>query len=101
MKFSPSLLITLGLFTALGIVLVAINQDSKPKGPETWSAFIYTHGFDSGRYIKEDDFGDYASCKAFAIEKSQAAEGAPWECGSYCRFDSRRQGFQCEQMRND
>ncbi len=56
MKFSPSLLITLGLFTALGIVLVAINQDAKPKGPETWSAFIYTHGFDSGRYIKEDDF---------------------------------------------
>nr|WP_110455737.1 hypothetical protein [Shewanella algidipiscicola] len=97
-KHLPLLVIIL-LFSAAAASLIWINQTQQTSGPETWSAFIYTQGFNSGRYQKQDDFEDYPSCKIFAEQQAQG--DVVWECGLRCRFDSSRQGFQCETMRRD
>lgn len=95
------LLVSILLFSAAAASLIGINQTQQDSGPETWSAFVYSQGFNSGHYQKQDDFNDYPSCKAFAIQQAKAQGDVVWECGLRCRFDSSRQGFQCETMRRD
>ncbi|WP_064791283.1 hypothetical protein [Shewanella woodyi] len=100
MKTAQMSLLTLVIFLVLGITLYLISPANQKEQPESWSSFVYTQGYESGRYKKLDDFNDYASCRAYSIETSEKFEQAPWECGLRCRFDSSRQGFQCEAMEN-
>ncbi|MCZ4337166.1 hypothetical protein [Shewanella colwelliana] len=98
-KFMPILFVAL-LFSVVGAVIIWINQGQQRDEPETWSAFVYANGYNSGRYKKTDDFDDYVSCKTFATEQAQQLGNVVWECGLRCRFDASRQGFQCETMQN-
>lgn len=98
-KYQPILFIIV-LFSILVGAIAWINQAQQSKGPETWSAFVYTHGYNSGRYKKTDDFEDYLSCKAFAQQQADQLGNPVWECGLRCRFDSSRQGYQCDTMKN-
>ncbi|MBW8182779.1 hypothetical protein [Shewanella nanhaiensis] len=100
MKTAQMSLLTLVIFLALGVTLYLIGPTNQKEQPESWSSFVYTQGYESGRYKKLDDFNDYTSCRAYSIETSAKFEQAPWECGLRCRFDSSRQGFQCEAMEN-
>ncbi|ASJ95475.1 hypothetical protein [Shewanella marisflavi] len=88
------------LFALLAGVIYWITAEETQQQPETWSAFVYAHGYNSGRYKKTDDFDDYESCKTFAIEQSKTLGDVLWECGLRCRFDNSRQGFQCDAMQN-
>ena len=99
-KFIPVLFVVL-LFTGLAAAIFSINQSERSPGPETWSAFIYKNGYNSGKYDKKDDFDSYPSCKAYASQASEKLAGVAWECGLNCGFDSMRQGFHCETMTNE
>ncbi|WP_076412063.1 hypothetical protein [Shewanella sp. UCD-KL12] len=101
MKNLPAIIIVTIIFTTLGASLYLINRSETHNEPETWSSFVYTNGYNSGRYKKVDDFNDYQSCRTFSLETSAKFDNAPWECGLRCRFDSSRQGFQCEKMQSD
>lgn len=101
MKNSLPIIFVVTLFMTLGLTLYLINQSEASDEPETWSSFVYTNGYNSGRYKKVDDFEDYPSCRGYSLEKSAENGQAPWECGLRCRFDSSRQGFQCETMENE
>jgi len=101
MKNSLPIIFVISLFMTLGVTIYLINQSEASDEPETWSSFVYTNGYNSGRYKKVDDFEDYPSCRAYSLEKSVEHDQAPWECGLRCRFDSSRQGFQCETMENE
>ncbi len=100
MKNSLPIIFVITLFTCLGVTLYLINQSEASDEPQTWSSFVYTNGYNSGRYKKVDDFEDYPSCRAYSLEKSTEYNHAPWECGLGCRFDSTRQGYQCKKMEN-
>ncbi|GIU50839.1 hypothetical protein TUM4249_13090 [Shewanella sp. KT0246] len=78
-----------------------INLSNQHKGPEIWSSFVYKNGYNSAAYEMETDFTSYESCKVHAQSISAQYNNAPWQCGSQCRFDSMRQGFECESMVND
>ncbi|MGS0682553.1 hypothetical protein ACVBIL_15495 [Shewanella sp. 125m-7] len=99
-KLAPVLFVAL-LFIGLTAAIFSINQSEAPSGPETWSAFIYKNGYNSGKYDKKDDFDSYPSCKAYAQQASEKLGGVAWECGLSCRFDSMRQGFHCDTMSNE
>ncbi|MEZ9595764.1 hypothetical protein AB4298_14110 [Shewanella sp. 10N.261.52.F9] len=99
-KFSPVLFVSL-LFVGLAAAIYSIQQSETSSGPETWSAFIYKNGYNSGKYEMKHDFTDYPSCKTYAQQESAKFDGVTWECGLNCRFDSMRQGFHCETMVND
>ncbi|MCG9713058.1 hypothetical protein L1D32_16545 [Shewanella insulae] len=101
MQNRSSLLFVIILFSLLAGALywIALEEETQ-QAPETWSAFVYAHGYNSGRYKKTDDFEDYESCKAFATEQAKELGDVLWECGLRCRFDNSRQGFQCETMQN-
>ncbi len=98
MKYLPYL-ITAALFLSASFFLQKINQQAN-KQPDTWSAFVYTNGYNAGTYEKTDDFEDYASCKMFAEQQSLEFGNVAWQCGLNCWFDSSRQGFQCAKMKN-
>ncbi|MGS0674939.1 hypothetical protein [Shewanella sp. 0m-4] len=98
-KFTPILFVII-LFAGLAAAIFSINQ-SETSESETWSAFIYKNGYNSGKYDKKDDFDSYPSCKAYAQQASDKLGGVAWECGLNCRFDSMRQGFHCETMTNE
>lgn len=98
-KLVPIIFVVL-LFSGLGGAIYYINQTEKSAKPESWSAFIYKNGYNSGRYDKKDGFDSYPNCKAYAQQQSAKLEDAAWECGLNCRFDSMRQGFHCETMEN-
>ncbi|WP_394204587.1 hypothetical protein [Shewanella waksmanii] len=98
-KFAP-LLFILGVVAILAVVITSINHSEKSVQPASWSAFIYTHGYNSGRYDKKDDFADYQQCKAYAEQQSALKGDVAWQCGLNCRFNNSRQGFQCETMKN-
>lgn len=98
MKNTTSIIFVVLIFIALGSTLYLITDSEKSQSPETWSSFVYSNGYQSGRYKKEDDFESYQACRAFSLEQSVQFDNAPWECGLRCRFDSSRQGFQCEAM---
>ena len=101
MKFPVVPVFVLILLTCFASAIWFISPKDKQNQPETWSAFIYTHGYDSGKYKKTDHFNNYDSCKDFAREQSSFYDDVPWECGSNCAFDTRKQGFQCQEMRNE
>ncbi|MEZ9237228.1 MULTISPECIES: hypothetical protein [Shewanella] len=96
-----SVVVIIGLLIAVITSVVMINQSNQHKGPEVWSSFVYKNGYDSAAYEMDTDFVDYPSCKAHAQTVSAEYNNAPWQCGLYCRFDSMRQGFECESMLND
>ena len=100
MQNRSALLFVVIIFSLLAGALYWITAEETQQTPETWSAFVYAHGYNSGRYKKTDDFEDYESCKAFATEQAKALGDVLWECGLRCRFDNSRQGFQCETMKN-
>ncbi|QVK24199.1 hypothetical protein KHX94_06415 [Shewanella dokdonensis] len=77
-----------------------ISRSSSSTIPEGWTAFVYHHGFGSANYLKKEGFATYQQCREYAVAQSTKYENAPWECGGGCRFDSRRQGYVCEEMRN-
>lgn len=99
-KLTPIIFVAL-LFTALAAAIFTINHDEKNSQPESWSAFIYKNGYNSGRYDMKDGFDSYPSCKAYAQQASDKLNGVAWECGLNCGFDSMRQGFHCETMTNE
>lgn len=99
-KLAPILFVVL-LFIGLGAAIYHINQTEVSSHPESWSAFIYKGGYSSGNYHKQDDFDDYPSCKTYAENESSKLNDVAWECGLNCRFDSMRQGFHCETMKNE
>ncbi|MPY25929.1 hypothetical protein FM037_02110 [Shewanella psychropiezotolerans] len=101
MKNAPAIILVTLIFIALGTSLYLINSSEKSHSPETWSSFVYTNGYNSGRYKKQDDFISYETCREHAVETSVRFDNAPWECGLRCRFDSSRQGFQCETMKRE
>ncbi|QYJ86541.1 hypothetical protein K0I73_01945 [Shewanella mesophila] len=101
MKNYQPILFVIVLLLIVSAAIVSINQDQKTQEPETWSAFVYAHGYNSGRYKKTDDFDDYPSCKLFAEQQASELGNVVWECGLRCRFDSSRQGYQCETMQNN
>lgn len=101
MKNASSIIFVVLIFTILAATLYLITDSEKSPSPETWSSFVYTNGYNSGRYKKVDDFESYQACREFSLEKSFQFENVPWECGLRCRFDSSRQGFQCETMESD
>ncbi|QLE87048.1 MULTISPECIES: hypothetical protein [Shewanella] len=98
-KFTPFLFIV-SIIAIVAFAISQINQSEQHHYSETWSAFVYTHGYNSGRYQKTDDFSDYQQCKTFAQQQSADQGDVVWQCGLNCRFDSSRQGFQCETMKN-
>ncbi|MFQ6371570.1 hypothetical protein [Shewanella sp. YIC-542] len=100
MKLSMPVIFTLCLFGAALVAVLWINDSSPKNVTSNWTAFIYHHGFGSANYLKQEDFSDYASCRQYAMAQSQQYDNAPWECGKGCRFDSRRQGYMCDEMRN-
>ncbi len=69
--------------------------------PDSWSAFVYANGYNSGAYKKTDNFKDYTSCEKFAKQQAHELGEVVWECGLNCWFDSSRQGFQCAKMKRD
>ncbi|ABV89037.1 hypothetical protein [Shewanella pealeana] len=99
-KLTPIIFVIV-LFSGLAAAIFSINHSETTSQPESWSAFIYKNGYNSGRYDKKDDFDNYPSCKAYAEQESNKLDGAPWECGLNCGFDSMRQGFHCETMTNE
>ncbi len=101
MKFPVVPVFILILFTCVVSAIWFISPSDKNTGPKTWSAFIYNHGYDSGKYKKTDNFGSYETCRDFAREQSAFYDDVPWECGSMCQFDTRKQGFQCKEMKNE
>ena len=101
MKFPVLPVFVLILFSCFISAIWFISSSEKDTRPETWSSFIYTHGFDSGKYKKTDNFDSYETCRDFSKEQSLLFDAAPWECGLKCDFDSRKQGFQCLEMRNE
>ena len=100
MQNRPLILFVFTLFALLAGVIYWITAEEAQQQPETWSAFVYANGYNSGRYKKTDDFDNYDNCKIFAVKQSKALGGVLWECGLRCRFDNSRQGFQCETMQN-
>ena len=96
-----SVVIILVLLITVVAAVVMINQSNQHKGPEVWSSFVYKNGYNSAAYEMDTDFTDYPSCKEHAQTVSAKYDNAPWQCGSQCRFDSMRQGFECESMLND
>ena len=101
MKLSMAGVFTLGLFASVIATVAWINHSEQKDDTETWTAFVYTHGYESGRYQKTDNLENYQACKSFAQALSAEFDAAPWECGLQCGFDSRRQGYQCEKLKND
>lgn len=101
MKNSPAIILVTLIFITLGTSLYLINSSEKSHSAETWSSFVYTNGYNSGRYKKQDDFISYEACSEHALATSVKFDNAPWECGLRCRFDSSRQGFQCETMKRE
>lgn len=98
MKPAMPFIVAIIIFTGFGTALYGISQSEQTKTAEVWSAFIYNNGFNSGRYQKEDGFQSFKQCKAYAESAESNPNGANWECGLNCGFDSRRQGFQCDTM---
>ncbi|MCL1065768.1 hypothetical protein L2735_02965 [Shewanella olleyana] len=96
-----SLIVIIGLLIAVITSVVMINLSNQHEGPVIWNSFVYKNGYNSAKYEMETDFTDYESCKAHAQTVSAKYNNAPWQCGSKCRFDSMRQGFECESMVND
>ena len=96
----PAIIFVVVLLLSASIAVYNINQSHQQTSPETWTAFIYKNGYESAKYEMEDGFEDYSSCKSFAIRLSDKFDQAPWQCGLRCRFDSMRQGYQCESMEN-
>lgn len=94
-------MIAIVLFMLFTLVVVGIYRSEHKNEVERWTAFIYTHGFDSGQYRKIDDLTNYSECKTHAETLSAQFDHAPWECGRLCRFDNQRQGYQCQLMKND
>ncbi|ABM23471.1 MULTISPECIES: hypothetical protein [Shewanella] len=101
MKFPVVPVFILILFTCFASAIWFISPDSKDDHHQTWSSFIYTHGYDSGKYKKTDNFDHYDACRDFARVQSSLYDNVPWECGLNCEFDPRKQGFQCKKMKND
>ncbi len=99
-KLAPILFVTL-LFTGLVAAIFSINQSETSTAIQSWSAFIYKNGYNSGQYDKKDDFDSYQHCKLYAEKASKQLDGVTWECGLNCRFDSMRQGFHCDAMSNE
>ncbi|MDF0534733.1 hypothetical protein KDN34_02085 [Shewanella yunxiaonensis] len=100
MKLSAPIILTIALFAAFASAIFWINQNSQETIPDTWTAFVYHHGFGSANYLKKEGFTSYQQCREYATTQSAKYENSPWECGGGCRFDSRRQGYVCEEMRN-
>lgn len=100
MKLSVPVIFTCCLLITVSAVVFWINRNSQPTIPNDWTAFVYHHGFGSANYLKKEGFTDYQQCRDYARTQSAKYENAPWECGGGCRFDSRRQGYVCEDMRN-
>ncbi|MCL1045326.1 hypothetical protein Q4601_16065 [Shewanella sp. 1_MG-2023] len=96
-----SIVVVLILLIAVITAVIMINQSNQHKGPAVWSSFVYKNGYTSAAYEMDTDFTDYQSCKVHAQTVSAKYDNAPWQCGSQCRFDSMRQGFECESMMND
>ncbi|ABZ78351.1 conserved hypothetical protein [Shewanella halifaxensis HAW-EB4] len=99
-KLAPVFFVII-LFVGLAAAIFRITPSEISSEPETWSAFIYKNGYNSGKYEKKDDFDSYPSCKAYAEQESDKLQGVAWECGLNCGFDSMRQGFHCETMTNE
>ncbi|WP_434928341.1 hypothetical protein ACRWQN_05385 [Shewanella sp. HL-SH8] len=96
----PAIIVVVILFIAASVAVVSINQSHQQTSPETWTAFIYKNGYQSAKYQMEDGFDDYQMCKDYAVQQSEKFDNAPWQCGLRCRFDSMRQGYQCDSMEN-
>ncbi|WP_144213062.1 hypothetical protein [Shewanella donghaensis] len=96
-----SIMIILSLVLATVSAVAYINKANESHTPETWTSFVYKNGYESASYLRQDGFDDYASCKVYSQDMSDTYNSAPWQCGSKCRFDSMRQGFECESMVND
>ena len=96
----PAIIFVVVLLLSTSIAVYSINHSHQHTSPETWTAFIYKNGYQSAKYEMEDGFEDYPSCKSFATRLSDKFAQAPWQCGLRCRFDSMRQGYQCESMEN-
>lgn len=101
MKPSLNLIISLVLFSSLAAAIYFINASEQDARPESWSSFIYTGDYGSGRYQKQDGFPNLETCRNYSNDKENNANSSPWECGLHCEFDSRRQGFECQTMEND
>lgn len=101
MKFPVVPVFVLILFTCVAGAIWFISPEDTKDREQSWSAYIYTHGYDSGKYQKTDNFGDYETCRDFAREQSQLHNNVPWECGLLCDFNNQKQGFQCKEMRSD
>ncbi|MCL1075868.1 hypothetical protein [Shewanella dokdonensis] len=100
MKVSVPIVFTCCLLVAVAATVFWISRSSSSTIPEGWTAFVYHHGFGSANYLKKEGFATYQQCREYAVAQSTKYENAPWECGGGCRFDSRRQGYVCEEMRN-
>ncbi|WP_076543182.1 hypothetical protein [Shewanella sp. UCD-KL21] len=96
-----SIIIILSLLLATVSALTYITKSNQSHSPETWTSFVYKNGYESASYLMQDGFNDYASCKIYSQDMSATYSSAPWQCGLNCRFDSMRQGFECESMIND
>lgn len=96
-----SIIIILSLVLATVSAVTYINKANESDSTETWTSFVYKNGYESASYVMQDGFNDYESCKVYSQEMSATYSSAPWQCGSQCRFDSMRQGFECESMIND
>lgn len=101
MKFPVGPVFVLILLTCFASAIWVVSHHNKKNQPETWTSFVYYHGYDSEKYKKNDNFNSYESCKSFAKEQSSFYDNVPWECGLMCVFDTRKQGFQCQEMRNE
>lgn len=99
MKYLP-FVFTAFLFISAGYVLKVIDIQQSSDTPDTWSAFVYSSGYNAGIYDKTDNFTDYSSCKAFAEQQSTTLGNIAWQCGLNCWFDSSHQGYQCAKMKN-
>ncbi|MBR9728542.1 hypothetical protein G3R48_11200 [Shewanella intestini] len=94
------MVLAVGLLIAVIVAVVTINHSHEKKSPENWTAFVYKNGYESAAYEMKTGFNDYQSCKAFSQTLSYKFGEVPWQCGLRCRFDSMRQGYQCETMEN-
>ncbi|MGL5359947.1 MAG: hypothetical protein ACRDBI_09580 [Shewanella sp.] len=101
MKFPVVPVVVLLLLTCFASAIWAIYVVDRPLRQQTWSSFIYTHGYQSGKYKKTDNFNSYNSCRDATLAQSAFYDNAPWECGQGCQFDSRSQGFHCAAMQNE
>lgn len=96
----PAIIFVVLLVLAAIFAVISINKQHQQSSPETWTAFVYKNGYESAKYQMQQGFTEYFACKEFALSESAKFDNAPWQCGLRCRFDSMRQGYQCETMEN-